>query len=97
LGREINDDDFQLMMQKRKAPAVGLGGLRLGLLIFETKTHPVTVDTMIGPRIRFLRFSKRYKRRGFDPLSFQRTAAAEQRQFSAIPAIQSCLIFPKRR
>jgi hypothetical protein len=32
---------------KREAPAVGLGGLRLGLLIFETKTHPVTTSTTI--------------------------------------------------
>jgi hypothetical protein len=33
--------------RKKEKPQQGLGGLALGLLIFETKTHPVTVDTMI--------------------------------------------------
>jgi hypothetical protein len=40
---------------KKKSPSRGLGGLRLGLLIFETKTHPVIVSTMVKRRIRFLR------------------------------------------
>src|SRR5580704_4256149 len=39
--------------QKEK-PQRGAGGLELGLLIFETKTHPATVDITIGRRIRFL-------------------------------------------
>jgi hypothetical protein len=39
---------------KEKPQQWGWGGLRLGLLIFEIKTHPVTVDTMIGRRLRFL-------------------------------------------
>jgi hypothetical protein len=37
----------------KKKPQQGLGGLRLGLLIFGTKTHPVTVSTMIDWRIWF--------------------------------------------
>jgi hypothetical protein len=39
----------------------GAGGLELGLLIFETKTHPATVDITIGSPIRFLQ-SPRQKR-----------------------------------
>jgi hypothetical protein len=42
-------------------PQRGAGGLELGLLIFETKTHPATVDITIGGRIRFLQ-SPRQKR-----------------------------------
>jgi hypothetical protein len=38
----------------KKSPSGALGGLELGLLIFETKTHPVTVDITIDRRIRFL-------------------------------------------
>jgi hypothetical protein len=36
--------------QKRKAPAGGWGLGGLGLLIFETKTHPVTAGIMIDER-----------------------------------------------
>ena len=43
--------DRDLRCPKRKAPA-GAGGLGgLGLLIFETKTHPVTAGIMIEERI----------------------------------------------
>jgi len=35
---------------KKKSPSGGLGGGELGLLIFETKTHPVTADIMIEER-----------------------------------------------
>jgi hypothetical protein len=43
--------DRDLRCPKRKAPA-GAGGLGgLGLLIFETKTHPVTAGIMIDERI----------------------------------------------
>ena len=36
----------------KKSPS-GAGGLELGLLIFETKTHPATVDITNGRRISF--------------------------------------------
>lgn len=38
---------------EKKKPQLGLGGLGPGLLIFETTTHPVTVDITIDRRIRF--------------------------------------------
>jgi hypothetical protein len=39
---------------KEKPQQWGLGGAwRLGLLIFETQTHPVTINTMIDARIKF--------------------------------------------
>lgn len=38
---------------QKKSPARGWGVKMLGLLIFETKTHPVTVDITIEQRIRF--------------------------------------------
>ena len=38
-------------MPKKKSPSGGLGGGKLGLLIFETKTHPVTAGIMIDERI----------------------------------------------
>ncbi len=41
---------------QKKSPSRGLGGFALGLPIFETKTHPVTIDIMIDGRIRFLMF-----------------------------------------
>jgi hypothetical protein len=40
----------------KEKPQQGLGGFALGLPIFETKTHPVTIDIMIDGRIRFLMF-----------------------------------------
>ena len=36
---------------QKKSPSAGAGGLRLGLLIFETKTHPVTINTMIDRKL----------------------------------------------
>jgi len=50
---------------QKKSPsrgAGGLGGFTLGLLIFETKTHPVTVNTIIDGRIRFPQSLKRKRR-----------------------------------
>jgi hypothetical protein len=44
--------------ERKKSPS-GAGGLELGLLIFETKTHPATVDITIGRRIRFLQSPQR--------------------------------------
>jgi hypothetical protein len=42
-------------MRKKKSPSGGAGGLGgLGLLIFETKTHPVTAGIMLDERIGFL-------------------------------------------
>ena len=38
-------------MPKKKSPSGGLGGSGLGLLIFETKTHPVTAGIMFDRRI----------------------------------------------
>src|ERR1700736_5393683 len=38
---------------RKKSPS-GAGGLELGLLIFETKTHPATANITIGRGIRFL-------------------------------------------
>jgi hypothetical protein len=45
----------KLEAARKKSPSGGLGGLGAwtGLLIFETKTHPATVDIMIGRRIGF--------------------------------------------
>jgi hypothetical protein len=40
---------------QKKSPSEGLGGLSLGLLIFETKTHLVTANITIEARIWFLR------------------------------------------
>ena len=40
---------------KEKPQQWGWGALGLGLLIFETKTHPVTAGIMIDERIWFLR------------------------------------------
>jgi hypothetical protein len=42
----------------KKSPS-GAGGLELGLLIFETKLHPATVDITIDHRIRFLQSPQR--------------------------------------
>src|ERR1700729_259616 len=42
--------------QKKSPRQRGLGGAwRLGLLIFETQTHPVTINSMIDAQIKFQR------------------------------------------
>jgi hypothetical protein len=46
----------------KEKPQQGLGGLRLGLLIFETKTHPATVAITLDRRIGFLRSPERKRR-----------------------------------
>jgi hypothetical protein len=46
------------LRQWKEKPQRGLGGFVLGLLTFETKTHPVTVDITIGRRIGFLQLPK---------------------------------------
>jgi len=46
----------------KEKPQHGLGGLRLGLLIFETKTHPVTMAVTLDRRIGFLRSPERKRR-----------------------------------
>jgi hypothetical protein len=43
----------------KEKPQRGAGGLELGLLIFETKTHPVTDHITTDHRIRFLRVPER--------------------------------------
>jgi hypothetical protein len=37
--------------RQKEKPQHGLGGLRLGLLIFETKTHPVTMAVTLDRRM----------------------------------------------
>jgi hypothetical protein len=46
----------------KEKPQQGLGGLGWGFLIFETKTHPVTIDITLDRRIRFLSSPKRKRR-----------------------------------
>jgi hypothetical protein len=59
LKAEPSCDGSKRDQQKEKSPSGELGGLSWGFPIFETKTHPATVNITVGRRNRFLQSPKR--------------------------------------
>jgi hypothetical protein len=77
---------------EKKKPQLGLGGLGPGLLIFETTTHPVTVDITIDRRIRFPPSWNRSDRRRLSAFVAFAYSESGARQFRPAPELETVAV-----